>query len=518
MVWSEKKKEGEGEGEGEVVALGLLRRAAIAAMGCFFGCFRIKDSQSHLVSCPTTEPVATTGNRNALSSLFLSDDDSRQEAEKNRKLDNFQLEELEVRELKEEAKFLKACGTLPETPAEIRKASEKWKDASTKDAEATPLKFNSWLSNASIEKLNLEKQPDESPTPGKISEEQIMESGSLVETPSSCMTDGMNTRRAYTNSASSGSIQNVMTTPDVHANVPQSFTNSSVQPDDMAPSVQFKNKSVRFECESDISSFSSKDSSSDIASQNSKQSGCAGNYNKLKLSPYPTPLKLTDEMQTPGTVFPGYLDNMVDGKTARIRSQYVYSVVNPVENSSQCKVLKDEISDSHHLRESLQQVDDGTPISDMGMKELSARKDMKVEESLSSWLKPPSANQDDNNQRFGSVSGENIHCGRTPGDRPILGMVAAHWNDEENSRISPKWWDGNGIPNSTNKYKEDQKVSWHATPFEERLEKALSEETFVSQRKQISGTPPIEFNETEESDTALSQLQSSAHFKSVVSF
>ncbi|KAL2521811.1 protein JASON [Forsythia ovata] len=111
-------------------------------------------------------------------------DDSRQEAEKNRELDNSQLEELEVRELKEEAKFLKACGTLPETPAEIRKASEKWKDASTKDAEATPLKFNSWLSNASIEKLNLEKQPDESPTHGKISEEQIMESGSLVKTPS----------------------------------------------------------------------------------------------------------------------------------------------------------------------------------------------------------------------------------------------------------------------------------------------------------------------------------------------
>lgn len=38
-------------------------------------------------------------------------------------------------------------------------------------------------------------------------------------------------------------------------------------------------------------------------------------------------------------------------------------------------------------------------------------------------------------------------------------------------------------------------------------------------RKQISGTPSIEFNETEESDTALSQLQqSSAHYKSVISF
>lgn len=29
---------------------------------------------------------------------------------------------------------------------------------------------------------------------------------------------------------------------------------------------------------------------------------------------------------------------------------------------------------------------------------------------------------------------------------------------------------------------QDQKVSWHATPFEERLEKALSEDNFISQR------------------------------------
>ncbi|CAA3031914.1 Hypothetical predicted protein [Olea europaea subsp. europaea] len=516
MVWSRKK---EGISESEVVALGLLQRVTIAIMGCFFGCLRIKDSQPHLVSRPTSEPVVTTRNRNALSSLFLSDDDSRQEAEKIRKLDNSELEELDFRELKEEAKFLKACGTLPETPAEIRKASEKWNDASAKDADATPMKFNSWLSNASIEKLNLENQPNEPPTPGKICEEQRMESSSLVETPSSCMTDGMITRQGYTNSTSGGSIQNVITTPDVHANVTHSFTSSSVLSMDMAPSVQFKNKSVHFECESDMRSFQSKGSSSDISIQNLKQSGCAGNYNKSTLLPFPTPLKLTDEMQTPGTVFPGYLDNMVDGKTAKIRSQYVYSVLKPVENSTQWKVLKDENSDPHHLRESLQHVDEGTPTSEMEMKELSARKDMKVEGSLSSWLKPPSANQDDNNQRSGSISGDNIHCGRTPSDRPILGMVAAHWNDDENSRISPKWWDGNGIPNSTNKYKEDQKVNWHATPFEERLEKALCEETFLSQTKQISGTPSIEFNETEESDTALSQLQqSSAHFKSVVSF
>lgn len=29
---------------------------------------------------------------------------------------------------------------------------------------------------------------------------------------------------------------------------------------------------------------------------------------------------------------------------------------------------------------------------------------------------------------------------------------------------------------------QDQKVTWHATPFEERLEKALSEKHIISQR------------------------------------
>lgn len=64
---------------------------------------------------------------------------------------------------------------------------------------------------------------------------------------------------------------------------------------------------------------------------------------------------------------------------------------------------------------------------------------------------------------------------RLADDRPILGTVAAHW-----SPISTrKWWDGKGIPNSTNKYKEDQKVSWHAIPFEVRLEQALAKQDCI---------------------------------------
>ncbi|KAK9285438.1 hypothetical protein L1049_024631 [Liquidambar formosana] len=226
-------------------------------------------------------------------------------------------------------------------------------------------------------------------------------------------------------------------------------------------------------------------------------------------------------MQTPGTIFPANLDNVANGKNARIRSQYVYSVLNPVENLSQWEVLKEEDSNSYklsgNLRESVEQPGNATPKQEAGMRETSVDKELKVEASLSSWLKPPPSIRDGNNQSSAVISSGNPHFGKTPGDRPILGTVAAHWNEDELSHISPKWWDGNGIPNSTNKYKEDQKVSWHATPFEERLEKALSEETIISQRKDINGTP-IVFDENEESDTAVSQLQSLTHPKSVVSF
>ncbi|GAB2268240.1 hypothetical protein Dimus_003216 [Dionaea muscipula] len=91
--------------------------------------------------------------------------------------------------------------------------------------------------------------------------------------------------------------------------------------------------------------------------------------------------------------------------------------------------------------------------------------------SLSAWLKPPSSSH--GNKEY---TGNGI-AGRNHGDRPIIGIVAAHWKEEEEvPHISPKGGCANGIPNSTTKYKEDQKVSWHATPFEERLEKALSEE------------------------------------------
>ncbi|CAN6309085.1 unnamed protein product [Urochloa humidicola] len=131
--------------------------------------------------------------------------------------------------------------------------------------------------------------------------------------------------------------------------------------------------------------------------------------------------------------------------------------------------------------------------------------------SLAHWLKPPNPKKP---LRDESLTGDRSHSAKSSDeDRPIIGMVAAHWKDKEPANFTPKWFDGNGIPNSTNKYKEDQKVSWHATPFEERLEKALSEEKLLSERNCLSGkTSQLLGVEGEESDTAESNRLYSAAY------
>lgn len=81
-----------------------------------------------------------------------------------------------------QAKFLKACGTLVETPAEIRKASQKLKESTPsyeKDNEYS--KFHSWLPNTSITKLQLDRECDQPPTPIKLPEEWGRGSSSSLE-------------------------------------------------------------------------------------------------------------------------------------------------------------------------------------------------------------------------------------------------------------------------------------------------------------------------------------------------
>ncbi|XP_004243611.1 protein JASON [Solanum lycopersicum] len=510
--------------------LGVFRVLVVAAMGCLFGCFRINDgslppdSKSQLVSqsLAPKEPVLSRS-RSPLSSLFnseeIGEDDYLHETDKANQDAGTPKSELHTKELRDQAKFLKACGTLPETPAEIRKGLAKCKDLSASKGDVEPLKFKSWLSDVAVEKFNLDLLPDHPITPSK-SNELEKKSGSSTHTSNSCMTEGQDGQGSPKNSIHGSGSANTPRSIEFNANQAHRDVASEVSPI-FAPSAQYMNKTVRFDCESDLSAVSSKSTSFALDCENSKQTEFSGSYSALKHSPYPTPLKLSDEMQTPGTVFPTYIDNIPNGKAARIRSQYVYPVLNPVDRASQLKDLSDEdsfsIENSNSRLWSSTMTEPGerpneasfsSEVGTPGLRKASADNDSKVEASLSSWLKPSSINQDEGKLHTSSGNGNNVHYGRTPGDRPILGLVAAHWKDDEDSRISPKWWDGNGIPNSTNKYKEDQKVSWHATPFEERLEKALSEESSIPQRKQYSGTRPFAFNDMDETDTAISQVHS----------
>ncbi|KAJ8484333.1 hypothetical protein OPV22_016818 [Ensete ventricosum] len=245
--------------------------------------------------------------------------------------------------------------------------------------------------------------------------------------------------------------------------------------------------------------------------------------------PFPTPVEVTDEMETSATVYLTTLEDTKNEKNTRIGTEFIFPILNPVENLSRQKLLNEDSSEplqsydssdhkTYNIPDAGEKIQQISLVTDPEEAELSGalrstspsrletprNKTLSrpeypdlVTTSLSQWLKPPIVKDEHDEIKEKSHSGKSSYA-----DRPILGMVAAHWKEEEPGHKSPKQWDGNGIPNSTNKYKEDQKVSWHATPFEERLEKALSDENSLPKRKSVHGKR-VEF-EDELSDTAAS--------------
>ncbi|KAJ0980414.1 hypothetical protein J5N97_008669 [Dioscorea zingiberensis] len=457
-------------------------------MGCFFACFRIKDENqrtsqmvSKSISAKRRDPLSS---RNQLSSVFICEEKGPpcERVDHGSLRDEFQKEDGIDSELKHEAKFLKSCGVLLETPGEIRKSSQRMVPHAPQE-DNTSSNFHSWLPGTSFNKLLWDEPCGfHSPSPKK----------------------------------------------NVHGD----------------------SQSINFEDKKQMPGS---------ASPSHPESQTKQAVPKSLVSPYPTPLKLNDEMQTPGTVYPANVENFGTGKNVRIRTQYVFPVLNPVESTSQWKVLREgshqqvqssgvfeqqqespepgenkhQIMHTRTPKDSKLTLSPGTTSpngkgnqnTEMSYEEkyvscnspssvipsldnrekvfLKSNDEQLVVSSLSQWLKPLPANGERGKGQ--DTINENSHSGKSPDcDRPILGTVAAHWTDDEPSNISPKWWDGNGIPNSTNKYKEDQKVKWHATPFEERLEKALSEEKLFPPMKDLGGKIMEFDDEDEESDTAAS--------------
>ncbi|XP_010557153.1 PREDICTED: protein JASON-like [Tarenaya hassleriana] len=488
-------------------ALRFLDVSVCRAMGCFLDCFRTRGDQSaNNLASHSSRAKSRRGqdSENALSALFMSEEKA---ASPRPEKDGFDSDFIHIdKGLKDEARFLKACGTIPETPMEIRKASKK-QDTPEHERDSGSSQFHSWISSGSAVKFRMDEKNEEPPTPLKVCEELVQHTVTSEQTPSSCVTNPPNSGRISSGSSDAGEEGLGSIGTEFRGEMDR-----TCRPTPAAGKVSGRIKTVRFECDFDQPYFSG--SSHGSSSGNTEM---IAKTNFVATSPNPTPLKLSDEMQTPGTIFPANLESTGRVKP-RIRSQFVYPVSKPIENASLSKVPEE--SDGSQERAKVQvcdeQIEVGTPSAELGRRkgeESSREKGLKVEASFSPWLKRV---KEDSSENVAAFSHRTPRVAMTPGDRPIIGMVAAHWNAEQLSQNSPKWWDGNGIPNSTNKYKEDQKVSWHATPFEERLEKALSEESFISQRKRYSGG--VRAMEEAEGDTAMSQLQHSAESKSVVSF
>ncbi|CAM0876538.1 unnamed protein product [Alopecurus aequalis] len=207
-----------------------------------------------------------------------------------------------------------------------------------------------------------------------------------------------------------------------------------------------------------------------------------------KSSPFSTPSKVNAEVHTPATNAPN-----LQGLGNENSSQHLSEALNPVGDFQNCENSEGSVSSCNKINAFEEKCQSTEVTVRASRKKVITNRGSDVEfPSLSEWLKPPNSRSSDTAKS-------------SDDDRPIIGMVAAHWKSEEPEVFTPQWWDGNGIPNSTNKYKEDQKVSWHAMSFEERLEKALSEEKLLSQRKCSTGnTSQFSGVEGEESDTAAS--------------
>lgn len=203
---------------------------------------------------------------------------------------------------------------------------------------------------------------------------------------------------------------------------------------------------------------------------------------------------------------------------ARDRSGYVHSVLNPVENTAQWKSVK--VKGTAIKKEQKENF-----LADLGFQQSLSKTKPKLDEpknygevaavnaSLSTWLvssqKTPSSKATpvslesmlsgasasshgsnsvrsqeerpilgaltvDELKQFSATSSPIRSPTRSPDERPLVGTVGVHWNDRTPVEGSGSVSSFKGIPNTTSKYREDKRVSWHSTPFETRLERALN--------------------------------------------
>ncbi|KAH6813750.1 hypothetical protein C2S51_022768 [Perilla frutescens var. frutescens] len=215
---------------------------------------------------------------------------------------------------------------------------------------------------------------------------------------------------------------------------------------------------------------------------------------------------------------------------ARDRSDYINSVLNPVENITQWKAAKSKGTsplkpqkensanfEAPRLSFSSEPTFGQAPSSFKAKSHQSknANQEIAVDASLSNWLGAPevtpskktstfsgfetitksgqsatsegctSARSFEDRPILGALTVEELRQisaspsprkspSRSPDEMPIIGTVGTYWNNSGSAKHSGSATSFKGIPNTTSKYREDKKVNWHSTPFETRLDRALN--------------------------------------------
>ncbi|CAN6271570.1 unnamed protein product [Urochloa humidicola] len=396
-------------------------------------------------------------------------------------------------ELRREANYLKSCGTIFQTPPEILEISS---PASSEDTnEENYLKSCGTISQTPPEILEISNpasSEDTNESKETSTNVQVMKEKKLLE----------------------GNLSEV---------------SKPEEPDTLIHEQNIDEGIVRVESQS-RSSSQDNPSFQNMRDQKTDSSD----------SPYPTPLVLRGDIQTPGTVYSACMGTSKPGKRARASRQFIYPVLRPIENKLQWMELKAEspvLASNPPKRRNMSADFSEKPQHTFASSMATQTESLKSESfpfhdncaeqeeaispeepkgqnvnqqlfeggeqsrenseygkhgvsSLSYWLKPSSADDvrqhDDTNTEDSAGKELCYDYEKNVFDVPIFPASGFNWDIDNPTPVLPKPWDGNGIPNTTTKYKEDQKVSWHATPFEERLMKVLSDEKPLHERK-ISG-------------------------------
>ncbi|KAL6516198.1 hypothetical protein OROGR_019503 [Orobanche gracilis] len=230
-----------------------------------------------------------------------------------------------------------------------------------------------------------------------------------------------------------------------------------------------------------------------------------------------------------GPIFPDEeIKTFGSNTNARDRSDYINSVLNPVENITQWKAAKSK--GTHVLKPQKENLttaasfDPPPPRISFSLEPTfkkkqdqskNANQEIAVDASLSNWLASPKITPSKTTSFGGFETNTTVETvsegcttsvrsfvdrpilgaltveelrqvsasnsprkspSRSPDEIPIIGTVGAYWSHSSSKTHSDSADSSfKGIPNTNSKYREDKRVNWHSTPFETRLDRALNQ-------------------------------------------